>query len=143
LPEWRESGKLAWRLLACTGMATTATLTLGEDGENLACVELKRRGYAILARRYRTRMGEIDIVARDGPSIVFVEVKTRVNAACGHPAEAVTPRKQRRIVTMATDFLTRGRLTSRPCRFDVVAITWPRGGSPAVEVIQDAFSVDT
>jgi putative endonuclease len=124
-------------------MATTAALTLGEHGENLACVELKRRGYAILARRYRTRLGEIDIVARDGPSIVFVEVKTRGSDSCGHPAEAVTARKQRRIATMASDFLARGRLTARPCRFDVVAITCPRDGRPEVEVIRGAFSVDT
>ena len=64
---------------------------LGKTGEDLAVEELERRGYAILARRYRTRHGEIDIVARDGETTVFVEVKARADAECGTAAEAVTP----------------------------------------------------
>ena len=97
-------------------------VTLGQIGENLACAELERRGYAILARRYRTRHGEIDIVARDGETIVFVEVKVKDTAEFGSAAEAVGARKQRRIVSMAVDYLARNRLTAKPCRFDVVAI---------------------
>lgn len=95
---------------------------LGIQGENLAVAELERRGYAILARRYRTRHGEIDIVARDGETVVFVEVKAKDTAEFGSAAEAVDARKQRRIVSMAVDYLARNRLTNRPCRFDVVAI---------------------
>jgi putative endonuclease len=95
---------------------------LGKSGENLAVEELERRGYAILDRRYRTRHGEIDIVAKDGETIVFVEVKVRITAERGTAAEAVTSAKQRRLVWMATDYLARKRLTDRPCRFDVVAI---------------------
>jgi putative endonuclease len=95
---------------------------LGIRGENLAVDELERRGYAILARRYRTRHGEIDIVARDGETIVFVEVKAKDTAEFGSAAEAVGARKQRRIVSMAVDYLARHRLTAKPCRFDVVAI---------------------
>ncbi|HEU4936692.1 MAG TPA: YraN family protein [Vicinamibacterales bacterium] len=95
---------------------------LGKLGEDLAVDELERRGYAVLARRYRTRHGEIDVVARDGETIVFVEVKAKESAEFGTAAEAVTVRKQRRVVSMAVDYLARNRLTSSPCRFDVVAI---------------------
>ncbi len=98
---------------------------LGIRGENLAVAELERCGYAILARRYRTRHGEIDIVARDGETIVFVEVKAKETAEFGSAAEAVGARKQRRILSMAVDDLARNRLTTRPCRFDVVAIDGP------------------
>jgi len=99
-----------------------ARQSLGKIGEDLACEELRRRGYAILARRYRTRHGEIDIVARDGETIIFVEVKAKDTAEFGSAAEAVDARKQRRIASMAVDYLARNRLTKRPCRFDVVAI---------------------
>jgi putative endonuclease len=96
--------------------------TLGKSGEDRAVAELQRRGYAILARRYRTRHGEIDIVADDGGTIVFVEVKARDTQECGSAADAVTIHKQRRLSSMAVDYLARNRITNRPCRFDVVAI---------------------
>ena len=95
---------------------------LGRSGEDLAFEEIERRGYAVLERRYRTRHGEIDIVARDGDTIVFIEVKARTTAERGAAAEAVTVQKQRRLVTMATDYLSRHKLHGRRCRFDVVAI---------------------
>jgi putative endonuclease len=101
---------------------TIARQWLGKTGEDLAVEELERRGYSILARRYRTARGEIDIVARDGDTIVFVEVKTRVTGEFGTAAEAVTPWKQKRLVSMGVDYLARNRLTNKPCRFDVVAI---------------------
>ena len=94
----------------------------GKSGEKMAVEELERRGYAILDRRYRTRQGEIDIVARDGDTIVFVEVKARTTGERGTAVEAVTAAKQRQLVSMAVDYLARNRLTDRPCRFDVVAI---------------------
>ena len=113
---------------------------LGKDGEDLACDELRRRGYAILARRYRTRVGELDIVARDGETLVFVEVKARRTEEFGTPGEAVTWRKRRKLQVMATDFLSRGRLLAVPCRFDVVAITLGQAGqTPRVEVFPAAF----
>jgi putative endonuclease len=114
-------------------------LLLGKTGEDLACRELRRRGYAIVARRYRTRIGEIDIVARDGETIVFVEVKTRRTDRFGLPAEAVTWRKRARIRAMAADYLTRQRLTNSPCRFDVVAVTMSSGERPRLEVVPAAF----
>jgi putative endonuclease len=113
--------------------------TMGKTGEDLAVEELERRGYAILARRYRTRHGEIDIVARDGGTTVFVEVKARATAGFGTAAEAVTPWKQRRLVSMATYYLACHRLTDRPCRFDVVAID-EIGTNTTITVYESAFT---
>ena len=121
-------------------MSTDPRQTLGILGEDLACCELRRRGYAILARRYRTRYGEIDIVARDGDTIVFVEVKARAGREFGSAAEAVTMMKQRRVAQMAVDYLSRRRLTEQPCRFDVVAIDF-EDGKPVIAVYANAFSV--
>jgi putative endonuclease len=112
--------------------------SLGKDGEALAVEELERRGYAILARRYRTRYGEIDIVAREGETTVIVEVKARATAEFGTAAEAVTPRKQRRLVAMAVDYLARHDLSDRPCRFDVVAID-EMGTATRITVYRGAF----
>jgi putative endonuclease len=100
--------------------------------------ELERRGYAIVARRYRTACGEIDIVADDGPTLVFVEVKARATAEFGTAAEAVTRRKQLRLVRMARDYLTRAGIVDRPCRFDVVAID-EMETSPQIAVYPHAF----
>jgi putative endonuclease len=112
---------------------------LGKSGEDLAVETLTRRGYAILDRRYRTRPGEIAIVADDGGTIVFVEVRARGTGEFGGAAETVTREKQRRVVAMAVDYLARRRLTDRPCRFDVVAIDRADGASPAVVVYPGAF----
>jgi putative endonuclease len=117
---------------------TLARQALGLDGEDTACRALEARGYRILARRYRTRVGEIDVVARAGPCIVFVEVKTRRDGRFGDPAAAVTAEKQRRLAVMASDYLVRHRLERAPARFDVVAVT-TADGRPRVEVIVDAF----
>lgn len=113
-------------------------LRLGEIGEDLAVQELERRGYAVLARRYRRRCGEIDIVAIDGQTLVFVEVKARDGLRYGPAAEAVTAIKRRRIVATARDFLVRHGCRSQPCRFDVVAVHVSQEG-PEVEVFQNAF----
>ena len=113
---------------------------LGKSGEDLAVRELERRGYAILARRYRRRRGELDIVARDGPTVVFVEVKTREGCEYGTGADAVTGLKRRRMVDVALDYLVRHRLIEHPCRFDVVSIDLA-GGRTRVEVYQNAFEL--
>ncbi len=114
-------------------------VALGKSAEDLAADALERRGYAILARRYRTRHGEIDIVARDGRYLVFVEVKARRSDRCGRPAEAVTPPKQRRIALMALRYLACEGLRDRPCRFDVVSVDWPADAGPSVQVFPGAF----
>jgi putative endonuclease len=114
-------------------------IDLGKSGEEVACRELQRHGYTILARRYRTRYGEIDIVARDGPTIVFVEVKARTSDCYGDPLESVTLHKQARITAMAEDFIARRGLSGAPCRFDVVAVRFGVAGRMEVELIKGAF----
>jgi putative endonuclease len=114
--------------------------TLGRIGEDLACRELERSGCAILARRYRRRGGELDIIALDGQTIVFVEVKTRDGNEFGAGVEAVTGLKRRRMGEVAVDYLARHRLAGRPCRFDVVSIMLG-GDGPVIEWYRNAFDV--
>lgn len=121
-------------------MPTDRRQSLGQQGEDIACAELQRRGYEIVARRHRTRLGEIDVIARHAETIVFVEVKARADFSYGGAAAAVMRRKQARIARMAADYLMRHRLTDRPCRFDVVAIDFA-GGQPRVEVYTHAFDL--
>jgi putative endonuclease len=126
-------------LLAHTAHTMTlARQALGKLGEDLAVAELEHRGYAIAARRYRTRCGEIDIVAERCGVLVFVEVKARETAEFGSAAEAVTPRKQRQLTRMANDYLAREGGAGRACRFDVVTVMLDRP-EPIVEVYENAF----
>jgi putative endonuclease len=117
---------------------TVERQAFGKSGEDRAVDELERRGYAVLARRYRTRHGEIDVVARDGDTIVFVEVKARATGEFGTSAEAVTRRKQLKLVSMARDYLARNDLGNTPCRFDVVAVDGV-GESAVTTVYRNAF----
>jgi putative endonuclease len=110
---------------------------LGDQGEREAARFLRHRGLRILVRNYRTPQGEIDLIARDGSILVFIEVKSRRR---GTPAEAVTPEKQRRLTLAALHFLKRHGLLEQRCRFDVIAIVWPEGcPRPEIEHIRDAF----
>ncbi len=110
---------------------------LGDRGERAAARFLRRRGLRVLARGYRTKLGEIDLIARDGDTLVFVEVKARRQ---GVPAEAVTPEKQRRITLAALHFLRKYDLLEVRSRFDVVAIVWPdQRGKPEIEHFPSAF----
>ena len=119
---------------------TVARQKLGKDGEDLACAELERLGYAIIARRYRQRGGEIDVIARDGATLVFVEVKTRDSHDFGEAAEAITPWKRRRMARIAVEYMMRHQIaeSDSPCRFDVVSIHFD-GGAPAIEIFRNAF----
>jgi putative endonuclease len=120
-------------------MAEDYRQSLGKLGENLACAALMERGYAIIARRYRTRLGEIDIIARDGDTTVFVEVKSRAGDEFGGGAAAVTAWKQRKVTQMAMDYLVRHRLDDQPCRFDVITVDVANGQDPRVEIYMNAF----
>jgi putative endonuclease len=117
-------------------------VSLGILGENLACAELERVGYAILARRYRWRGGEIDIIAREGKTTVFVEVKARHGRAFGSGLDAITWVKRRRIVACAAAYLARHRLGHAPCRFDVVSIDLAED-PPAIHLHRDAFDASS
>jgi putative endonuclease len=116
-----------------------ARQALGLEGETRARRALEARGYRVLGCRYRTRHGELDIVARHDGAVVFIEVRTRRSRAFGDPASSVTAQKQRRLVAMATEYLARHRLERVPVRFDVVAVDASGAGAPEVTVIPDAF----
>jgi len=111
----------------------------GNRGERAAARYLKRKGYRILARQLRNRFGEIDLIALDQSTLVFVEVKTRSSHAKGHPADAVNETKQRQLTQAALAWLKRRRQLHRSGRFDVVAITWAPQGDPIIEHFQNAF----
>jgi putative endonuclease len=101
-----------------------------------------RRGYAILATRYRTAHGEIDIVCEHEGTLVFVEVKARASLEFGSAAESITDRKKRKVGHMAAEYLARQHIVDRPCRFDVVAIDWALSEHPEITVYQWAFDLD-
>ena len=122
------------------GIMTQARQNLGKAGEDLACRELERRGYAIVTRRYRAQRGELDIIARDGAALVFVEVKAREDLRFGGGAEAITALKRRRMARVALDYMARHHAVDCPCRFDVVSIHF-EAGQPVFEVFQNAFDV--
>jgi putative endonuclease len=117
-------------------------LDLGARGEAAAAAFYAARGYSVLARNWRCREGELDlVVARDG-CVVFCEVKTRTGSGFGIPAEAVTPEKQRRLRRLAVRWLAEQRAADGPgfadLRFDVASVT-VRAGEPQLEVIEAAF----
>jgi putative endonuclease len=113
----------------------------GASGEDAAEKHLKTLGYKILERNYRTKMGELDIVASDGDTIVFVEVKSRRDTRFGAPELAVDARKQRQLTKAAWIYLTRTRSYKSPCRFDVVSIFSMPGEGLKVSVLKDAFEL--
>jgi putative transposase len=111
---------------------------LGDAGEDLAAAALKKQGYKILERNYTCTLGEIDLIARQGKTLVFIEVKTRRSEWFGAPQEAVSPAKQARLRRLAAYYLKQKRLAEVPVRFDVVAIMFA-GDAPRMEIIQEAF----
>ena len=116
--------------------------SLGRRGEDLACAELEKRGYVIADRRFRTRCGELDIVARDGGVLVFVEVRARSGSNFGTPFESVTWKKRQRLSQMAAAYLCHRRLTGVACRFDVVSIL-ERQGTQTIELVRGAFDMES
>jgi putative endonuclease len=109
----------------------------GQTGEDLAVCYLENQGYTIVERNYRKRIGEIDIIARDGEYLVFIEVKTRSNRRFGSPFDAVDFRKQQQISRVALAFMTQHRCGEVPVRFDVIGVHLEE--SPRVELIKNAF----
>ena len=103
-------------------MVTENHRTIGDSHEEEALRFLQKKGYTILERNFRSRWGEIDIIARDGEYIVFVEVKYRESTAFGFPFEAVIQRKQQRIIKTAIDYIKQHSLVGKDMRFDVISI---------------------
>lgn len=115
-------------------------LALGRIGEDAAVALLTGRGYRILARNFRCPLGELDVVADHDGAIVFVEVKTRSSLARGHPFEAITPHKRRRLTRLARYYLKGRNALRRPVRFDAVSVTvTPRGGVRQTVLLEGAF----
>lgn len=112
--------------------------TDGAAAEALAAAHLARHGLAVLERNYRVRGGEIDLICRDGRTLVFVEVRLRRNAGYGGAAASITPTKQKRLILAARHYLA--RLPETPCRFDCVLLSGL--GDADIEWIRDAFSAD-
>ena len=114
---------------------------LGSKGEDLAVQYLKKKGFKVIERNYHCSAGEIDLVAREKNTLVFVEIKTRSSSDYGLPQEAVDRFKQRKMIEAARTYLAERHLTEDiPARFDVVAIHLMPAG-PHIELIRDAFQV--
>ena len=119
---------------------TQARQHLGRHGEELAARHFERRGYTILARNYRTPIGELDIIARDRQHLIFIEVKTRRTTRFGVPAEAVGAHKQRQIVRAAQWYLASTPHSELQPRFDVISVI-AGPGEPVITHIPSAFGI--
>jgi putative endonuclease len=114
-------------------------IRLGRDGENAAVRYLEQKKFRVIVRGYRWHRGEIDVIAWDGETLVFAEVKTRADDDFGVPEASVTPAKRRQIRRVALAYLVENRLESVPCRFDVLAVEFDGSGRPVVRHLPNAF----
>lgn len=123
-----------------TARESSGRKTLGVRGEEIARDYLRKLNYRIVEVNYRCRCGEIDIIARDSSTLVFIEVKTRRTATYGPPQLSVTPFKQRQISKAALTYLVKNRLETANARFDVIGIRLSEG-SPKLDHIRNAFDL--
>lgn len=112
----------------------------GKASESVAVRHLKKNGYKILQQNYRTKLGEIDIIAKDKQTLVFVEVKARKSDHFGHPKWALTPKKQRKISMVALYYLKATKQQNVKARFDVVTVS-SLPNKPRIEIIKNAFEL--
>ena len=119
---------------------TKQRLDLGKFGEDLAFKRLKRLGYKKIIRNYRCPLGEVDLIATDGDTLVFVEIKTRKGRSTGYAKEAVNARKRRQISKVALFYMKSNNFDEVKARFDVVAISLIRA-EPEIEVLKNAFEL--
>ena len=117
-------------------------LKLGSRGEALAWNFLRKQGYRLLEKNYRTRFGEVDVIAQKDNFVVFLEVKTRRDHQFGAPEESIDWRKQQKLSRVAQAYLQTRKLENRPARFDVLSVTWDGVTEPRFFLIQDAFTVE-
>ncbi len=130
----RKLRNLSWRR-----PRSSWKILFGSRGERLAARFLSRRKYRILARNYRCAVGEIDLIAVDGDMLVFVEVKTRSDDDHADAQESVRPIKWKRVHRAARFFLMETHAQHAACRFDLITILWPPGGSPQIEQFESAY----
>ncbi|MCX5702353.1 MAG: YraN family protein [Candidatus Omnitrophica bacterium] len=113
---------------------------LGELGEGVAVQLLKEQGYKIWKRNYKTKLGEIDIIAKDKDTVCFIEVKTRHSDKFGSPEESISESKQKKIARVALLFLKEMNLLDKKARFDVVSVVYSKG-EPQLDLIKNAFEL--
>ena len=116
-------------------------VSIGASGEETAVKILKKNGYEIIERNYRTRQGEIDIIAKDGEYTCFVEVKFRKNDDFGDPGDFIDERKRQKIIKTAQYYAVKNGIYDTPMRFDAVLINAEKGKKTGAEVIKDAFRI--
>lgn len=121
---------------------TFARIARGNIGESLADSFLKKMGYRILEKNYRTRFGEIDIIGNDNGCIAFIEVRARSGGNFGRPEESIGPRKQNQIARSALMYIKSRRLENEDCRFDVVCVENVNSRSPEIRLIKNAFGLN-
>jgi len=119
---------------------TRDRIELGQRGEAIALKKVKKLGYKCIARNYRCPLGEVDLVAKDGNTLVFVEIKTRRMKSLGYAKEAITEKKKRQLSKVALAYMKANNCSHMKSRFDVVAINFINGKSE-IEVIQNAFDL--
>jgi putative endonuclease len=119
---------------------TRERLELGKEGEDLALQTVEKLGYRCIARNYRCSLGELDLVARDGDSLVFIEIKTRKGKSLDYAKEAVHTRKQRQMSKVALAYMKKNGCEDAKARFDVVVIH-QKGVDKEIEVIRNAFDL--
>ncbi|MFA5059851.1 MAG: YraN family protein [Candidatus Omnitrophota bacterium] len=117
------------------------TIARGRYGEDVAAQFLVKSGYRILEKNFKTRLGEIDIIAKDGRTICFVEVKMRRTKQQGSPLEAVTKKKQLKLSRLALIYLKNKDMMDQQARFDVVAVSKNQNGDDELTLVKDAFEL--
>jgi len=120
---------------------TTDRIDLGKLGEDLALKRIKRLGYKCLIRNYRCPLGEIDIIAKDGDTLVFIEIKTRRGRSLGYAKEAINRKKRRQVSKVALAYMKAHNCCDVKSRFDVVAINLTEN-KKQIEVIRNAFDLE-
>ena len=120
---------------------TRERLDLGNFGEQLALKKIKRLGYKKIIRNYRCPLGEVDLIARDGDTLVFIEIKTRRGKSIGYAKEAVDARKRRQLSKAALAYMKSNDCCDAKARFDVVAINLKGNSAPQIEVVKNAFEL--
>ncbi|MFH1478401.1 MAG: YraN family protein [Candidatus Omnitrophota bacterium] len=113
----------------------------GKKGEELALGYLKKQGYKILEKNYKTKLGEIDIIGMDGRYCSFIEVRSRENTRFGSPEESIDIKKRSKLIRAALFYIKNKKMEDKPCRFDVVAVLGINSASPKINLIKNAFQM--
>ena len=136
---FRSNNVTGWALRGDSSL-TKARLELGRYGEDLAYKRIKRLGYKKIIRNYRCPLGEVDLIANDGDTLVFIEIKTRRGKPTGYAKEAVNARKQRQLSKVALSYMKSNNCSDAKARFDVIAISI-KEDKPQIEVVKNAFDL--